>query len=566
MGEEKMRSWIVRIVAAAAAAWPLAAMAQSADMVLVNGKIITVDDQFTIAQALAIRGERIIAVGSNEAVRELAGDGAKVVDLKGRTVMPGLIDNHAHFMRSAEYWDREVRLDGIASRSQALDMIRQKAASSRPGEWVLVLGGWYEGQFDDTRPFAKAELDAAAPNNPVVLQVSYERIYANTLGLKALKVGADTPDPPRGKIDKDSSGQPTGVFHGGGAVGMTLARLGHVEPARLAANVPLLMHDLNAVGLTAWHDMGGRMFGERHIEAFRTAWKNRQMTLRVFYTFWQDPMTPEQVDKALANIPNMKPFQGDDWFDVTSYGETLYFKVHDSAMSKGAPPSAEDMALWRKMAESLADHHLHLVVHSHLRFSTDAFLTQLEEMSKERPIKALHWTLTHADQITEHDIDRLKRLGMNVQMHSSHTVENAMIREAQGERAADMPPMRMVQNSGLAWGLGTDATAVAPSNPFYTLWWAVTGKMLGGKVVLKQTVTREQALIAHTRSNAPFLFEEANIGSLAPGKYADLLVIDRDYLTVPADEIKDIHPLITMVGGKIVYRADNTVVSDADAK
>jgi predicted amidohydrolase YtcJ len=118
-----------------------------------------------------------------------------------------------------------------------------------------------------------------------------------------------------------------------------------------------------------------------------------------------------------------------------------------------------------------------------------------------------------------------------------------------------MPPLGMVQASGLPWGLGSDATAVTPYNPFATIGWAVTGKMVGGREVLKDTITREQALIAYTRSNAPFLFQEANLGSLAAGKYADLLVLDRDYLKVPADELKDIKPLLTMVGGKIVYEA-----------
>src|SRR4029079_327760 len=124
-------------------------------------------------------------------------------------------------------------------------------------------------------------------------------------------------------------------------------------------------------------------------------------------------------------------------------------------------------------------------------------------------------------------------------------------------RTSALTTRRIIQESGIPWGLGSDATAVTPSNPFYTLWWAVTGKMIGGKQVLKQPITREEALIAHTRSNAPFLFQEANLGSLTPGKYADLLVLDRDYLTIPSDEIKDIKPVLTMVGGKIVYGSAN---------
>jgi len=144
---------------------------------------------------------------------------------------------------------------------------------------------------------------------------------------------------------------------------------------------------------------------------------------------------------------------------------------------------------------------------------------------------------------------------MYVQLQSRPTIQGLLMMKIHGDRTFAMPPMRMVQDSGIPWGLGSDATAVTPSNPFYTLWFAVTGKMLGGAVVNRQTLTREEALIAHTRSNAYFMFQEANLGSLQAGKYADLLVLDRDYLTVPVDRILDIAPSMTMVGGKIVYEA-----------
>src|SRR5438270_3890790 len=163
------------IIAAAAVA-----KAQTADTILVNGKIITVDDRFTIAEALAVRGERIIAVGSNADIEKLKAPSTRVVDLNRRTVIPGLIDNHAHFMRAAEYWHQEVRLDGVTSRKQALEMIAAKAKASAPGEWVLVLGGWSIDQFADERKgFTREELDAVAPNNPVALQLIYFRIYTN---------------------------------------------------------------------------------------------------------------------------------------------------------------------------------------------------------------------------------------------------------------------------------------------------------------------------------------------------------------------------------------------------
>jgi predicted amidohydrolase YtcJ len=183
----------------------------------------------------------------------------------------------------------------------------------------------------------------------------------------------------------------------------------------------------------------------------------------------------------------------------------------------------------------------------------DAFLDVYESINKTHPIKGLRWAFSHLDQVTEAQLERMKRLGMSAQLHSRPLIQGALMHKVHGDKAWDMPPFRRVQDSGIHWGLGSDATAVTTSNPFYTLSFAVTGRMVGGQHVNRQTVSREEALIAHTRANAFFLFQEGNLGALAPGKFADLLVLDRDYLTVPAEEIKDIKPLLTMVGGKRVY-------------
>ncbi|WP_170149457.1 amidohydrolase [Rhodoplanes roseus] len=538
------------------AAAQTAAPGRTADIVLVNGKIVTVDDRFTVAPALAIAGERILKVGSVAEIEALKTPQTRVVDLGGKTVIPGLIDNHAHYMRAAEYWDREVRLDGVTSRKEALAMIAAKAKASKPGELVLSLGGWSEEQFtDQPGGFTRAELDEAAPNNPVVLQVIYFRIYANSAALKALGVTGETPDPRNGKIEKDAGGQPTGVLNGGGAVAWTLARLGEVTKERSVENARALMADLNRMGLTAYQEMGGRAFNAGHIEAFRTVWERKQMTVRTFYNLWQEPTSPADVDKAVGVIATLKPFQGDDWLDQTGYGETVYFPLHDNLLNRGASPTPENMAQWRRIAQAVADRGMHLNVHAQLRGTIEAFLTEIEVINGVKPIKGLRWTMSHGDQLEPQDIARMKRLGMYVQLHSRPTVQGALMLGVHGDRTYAMPPLRLVQDSGLPWGLGSDATAVTPVNPFYTLHWAVKGEMVGGRKVLKETITREEALIAHTRSNAAFLFQDGNLGSLASGKYADLVVLDRDYLTVPEKEIKDIRPVMTMVGGTVVHEA-----------
>jgi hypothetical protein len=279
------------------------------------------------------------------------------------------------------------------------------------------------------------------------------------------------------------------------------------------------------------------------------------MTVRSFYNYYEEPRSAADVEDLLSRMPGIKPFQGDDWFDLTGYGETLYFPLHDALLAKVANPSAEALQLWQRLGLGLAKNGIHLNVHAQLRGSIEGFLTAMEAINKEKPIRGLRWTFSHLDQAQPQDLERMKRLDVYAQIHSRPTIQGGLMFKVHGDLTYDMPPLRMIQDSGIPWGLGSDATAVTPSNPFYTLWWAVTGKMIGGKQVLKQTISREEALIAHTRSNAPFLFQEGNLGSLAPGKYADLLVLDRDYLTVPEDEIKDIKPILTMVGGKVVYDA-----------
>jgi predicted amidohydrolase YtcJ len=552
--ERPMSRSITRpIIATLMALWPVLAPAQTADMVLVNGKIVTVDDRFTIAEALAVSGQRIVAVGSAAEIEKLKGPQTRVVDLGGKTVIPGLIDNHAHWIRAAEH--NELRFDGITSRRQALHMLAERARAAAPGEWIVVLGGWSEEQFnDEPRGFPRDELDRVAPNNPVVLQAVYNHSYLNSAALKAAGIDASTPDPRGGTIEKEG-GQPTGVVRGTGGVAFVAAKIPLKDQEAWLANARRLVAYLNGLGLTAWSDAGGRGMSAKHYEPYRHLAERGELDIRVFWLTIRQPATPEQVDRVLAEIPQQKPFQGNDHFDQIGWGESIYGPVTTNTMRVGANTRPEDMAQFRRITQALAERGIHVNAHVEMEPAIDAFLDQYEAINRIHPIKGLRWAFSHLDQVTEAQLARMKRLGMSAQLHSRPLIQGALMHKVHGDKAWDMPPFRRVQDSGIHWGLGSDATAVTPSNPFYTLSLAVTGRMVGGQQVNRQTVTREEALIAHTRANAYFLFQESNLGSLARGKYADLLVLDRDYLTVPADEIKDIRPLMTMVGGKVVHDA-----------
>jgi len=535
---------------------PAAAAADAADVVLINGKVVTVDDRFTIAQAVAIKGARIVAVGSSANMQKLAGNSAKVIDLRGRTVIPGLIDNHAHFVRVAEKWHYEMRLDGITSRAQAIRMIEERVRAARPGEWIVALGGWSEEQFtDDARGFPLAELDQLAPNNPVALQAIYRHTYLNTAALKAAGVDEKTPDPTGGKIERDASGRLTGLVSGPGGVAFAAAKVPLAEKQQWLQNARDVVAYLNSVGMTTWMDAGGRGMSSAHYEPYRELADRGELNARIFWQTVRQPGTPQEVDTVLAEIPGMKPFQGTDYFDNVGYGESVYNPVNTQLLSPKANTNPQDIAQWGRITRALAQHGLYVNAHVEMESAIDAFLTLYESINREKPIKGLRWAFSHIDQVTPTQIERMKRLGMSAQIHTRPLIQGVLMHRFHGERAWSMPPMRLVQDSGISWGLGSDATAVTTSNPFYNLWFAVTGKAVGGQTVNRQTITREEALIAHTRNNAHIVFQESNLGSIQPGKYADLLVLDRDYLTVPADQIKDIKPVLTMVGGKIVYEA-----------
>jgi hypothetical protein len=528
------------------------------DFILANGKIVTVDEKFTIAQSVAVSRDRILAVGTNADIAKLAGPNTRRIDLAGRTVVPGLIDNHMHLLRAGTTWQLELRWEGVNSRKQAIEMLRARAAAVGPGAWVFNIGGWATAQFaDDKKPFTREELDAIAPDNPVALQESYYQVFLNSRALEAFGIQPNAPDPPdfvKGSILRDASGKPTGVIRGDIAATRPIAaKLPKVAPEQLEAGSQALVKDMNRAGLTSFGVAG---CNADVLEIFER-WKAQdRLNVRVFCIGGASAATPEQVDRSIKQIAQMKLFQGDEYIDHVVFGESVYTPLHDRMFAVKSDPRPEQLELWRRMAMEIARAGLPLHVHAELRDTIDAFLDQIEAVNKEVPIRNLRWALAHVNQINASQIERMKKLGMYAAVHPWAVINGAIMHEGFGDGAYDMPPLATIQSSGIAWGLGSDGTAANQVLPFTTLYFAVTGKMAGGTKVLRQPVSREDALIAHTRKNAYFVFQENNLGSIQPGKLADLVALDRDYLTIPADQIKDIQPVMTMVGGRIVYEAE----------
>ena len=544
-------------VAALLLAGMVLAQQPAPDLILSNGKIITVDERFSIAQAVAMQGEKIVAVGTNQEISRLAGPNTRTVDLRGRAVIPGLIDNHMHLLRAAATWTKELRFDGVESRKRAVEILRARVKAAGPGEWVYNIGGWTHQQFaDDPRPFTREELDEIAPDNPVSLQESYYQVFLNSTALTELGIEAGKPDPAgfvKNSILRDGAGKPLGVIRGDiAATRPVAAKLPKVAGVELEASARSMVEQMNRAGLTS---VGVPGCDAAALEIFRKWKAEGRLDIRIFCIEGAGAATPEQAERSIRQISEMKPvlFQGDSYIDTVSFGETVYSPLHDPMFAVKSSPQPDQLMQWRRMAAAIAKAGLPLHVHAELHDTIDAFLDQIESVNKEYPIKNLRWVFAHVNQINAEQLERMQKLGMYAAVHPWAVINGGIMHEEFGDGAYDMPPFRTIQNSGVVWGLGTDGTAANQVLPFTTLRFAVTGKMAGGTKVNKQTISREDALIAHTRRNAFFVFQEDRLGSIQPGKLADLVVLDRDYLTIPEDQISSIKPVMTVVGGRIVY-------------
>jgi predicted amidohydrolase YtcJ len=527
----------------------LPAQQAAPDVILSNGKIITVDERFSLAQAVAIRGDRIVAVGTDAEVAKLATPATRRIDLRGRAVVPGLIDNHMHLTRYGTTWQWEVRWDGIGSRAAALEKLRARTKTVAPGEWIYNLGGWAIEQFaDDPRPFTREELDKIAPNNPVLLQASYYEVYLNSLALTQL--GIDDKSPSNPWVVRDSAGRPTGRITEAGFRGL-VAKLPEASPAAVEKSTLGMIADLNRSGLTSFGVAGC----DADLIALYKRWASEdKLNVRTYCINGVGVGTaPEQVERALPRIAELKLFQGNNYVDDIYYGESVYGPLHDPMFIKSSDPKPEQLLLWRKIATEIAKNRLPLHVHANLKNTIDGFLDQIEAINKEYPVKNLRWVLAHANQLDANQLARMRELGLYAAVHPWAVINGGINQRVFGDAALDMAPLDTIQKSGVMWGFGSDGSRANQILPFTTLGWAVTGKMVGGAKVLRQPISREDALIAHTRRNAFLVFQENNLGSIQAGRLADLVVLDRDYLTIPADQIKDIQPVMTMVGGRIVY-------------
>ena len=565
---------------------PTGSVLRSADLILKSGNIITVDASFTIAQAIAIAGDRIVAVGSEAAVVAHGAPGTRVVDLKGKTVVPGLIDGHAHM-------DREglkgvyPSLAGARSIRDIQDRIADLARKAKPGEWIVTMPIGEPPYYWDVPDIlaekrwpTRQELDAAAPNNPVFIRSIWGFwrhtmplvSCANSEALRRAGITRDTIAPVDTlTIEKDANGDPTGVFIE--AEMQPIAELtwfrqaGGFTRADRARAMPLSARAYHAYGTTSVFEEHGA--ANELLRAYKDARRDGTLTMRTALAFspnWQAaagaPVGP--FIEAWAGWLG-EPALGDDWLKVTG----LFVNTDRSAANdlRATPAPYTGWAGFNYATGLPRDQVRQVLRHCaandiravSLAGTSPDMLDLYAEVDREIPLKGRRWVLGHIATLSPHDIEKIARMGLVITTHTNSNVYKSGHLHQQRlppERHGEITPVRSLLDAGVNVGLVTDNV---PVSLFWPIWQVVAreSRVTKQKVAPEQAITRAEALRCATMNNAYLSFDEGKKGSLEPGRLADLAVLSADPLTVEEVAIRDISALMTMVGGNIVYEKPN---------
>ncbi len=535
----------------------------TAELILRNARITTLDRSNPVASAAAIRDGRFVAVGDEAEAMAQAGPQTRILDLKGRRVLPGLIDNHLHIIRGGLNFNMELRWDGIRSLADAMDMLRRQVAVTPPPQWVRVVGGFTEHQFAEKRLPTIEEINAVAPDTPVFLLHLYDRALLNGAALRAVGYTKETPNPPGGEITRDAAGNPTGLLlakPNAGILYATLAR-GPKLPLDYQLNSTRhFMRELNRLGVTGAIDAGGgfQNYPDDYAVIQKLADEN-QLTIRLAYNLFTQKAGQEKED--FLNWTKTSTYkQGDDYFRHNGAGEMLVFSAADFEDFRqprpDMPPQMEDdlEGVVRILAENRWPWRMHATYDETISRALDVF----EKVDRDIPLAGLNWFFDHAETISERSIDRVAALGGGVAVQHRMAFQGEDFVARYGMRAAEAtPPVARMLEKGIKTSAGTDATRVASYNPWVSLAWLITGRTLGGLRLTpeRNCLDRETALRMWTENVAWFSNEEGKKGRIAVGQLADLIVPDRDFFSCPEDEISYISAELTVVGGRIVYGA-----------
>jgi predicted amidohydrolase YtcJ len=530
------------------------ASAQTADTVLFNGKILTLDKDFSVQQALAIGHGQVLASGSTAAMKKLAGDKAKLIDLGGRTVIPGLTDGHIHGIRAALTFGTEINWIGVPTLKEALEKIRQAGKTQKPGSWIVVAGGWTEEQFAEKRRPTPREVAEAAPGNPVYIQHLYDWLLLTPKAMEALNIRDDADVTPGGKLERDGDNRPTGIVIGNGnTLGKIFDRLPKPALAEQVDGSQSFFREMNSFGITGIVDGGGVSMYPASYQAVFKLWQDKQLTLRVAYHLCAPKPGSELAD--LQNLTQLLPQGfGDSMLHFNGPGEILIWADWtDGDITPDGKAKLAELLRWA------ASKSYTIQLHWNPDRTVHDLFDVVEDIARDYPVRDLRWTVLHLYNASEDNLKRMKSLGLiwGVQ-DGPYFGGERLQREVGVEKARGLPPIATALKLGLTVAGGTDAHRVSSYNPFVSLQWYLDGTTIGGVKTRDdaEAPSRRQALEMYTRNTAFMANEDDRRGTLEVGKLADLAVLSADYLTAPVKEVGKIRSLLTMVGGKVVYAAE----------
>ncbi|MGJ4993977.1 amidohydrolase [Bradyrhizobium sp. HKCCYLS3077] len=533
------------------------------DLVLVNAKVLTLDEQSSVTEAIAVRDGKVLAVGSSASMRALAGARTQVLDVAGKTVVPGLIDTHAHF-KAAGLGDYVVVMGRAKTVADALEAIKAFVAKRKPGEWI-VGGAWHPpSQLAEKRYLTRQEIDSVAPDNPVYLRTVGHFSMANSMALQKAGIDKTTANPDGGSFERDAAGELTGLL-----LETAIDRVEKAVPPWTEEDeirqFTLAEGALNSFGITSVVEGATEA---RDISTLQKLAASGRATLRTGLMYRPEPPADLNAWNAIMSGNGVSSGFGDDW--VRFAGIKIFYDggmTLKTALMRDVYPDSHDNyhGIAQQTPERLAQlvsichrHGWRVGVHVVGDLGIDQVLDAFEAVDKERSIKDRRFVLIHASLIRPEQMERARKLGLRVDFQNVFMWDKAAtVERFLGRPTADraVPTKTLIETMGLDnLGAGSDFP-VNPINPFLNMYIMVTRKDPSGKVYgAAEAISREQALRLYTSAAARYTFDEARKGTIQPGRLADLTVLSADYMTVPDEQIKDIKADITLVGGRIVFQ------------
>lgn len=530
------------------------------ELIIVNALVTTLDRQNPSASAVAIRNGRFLAVGTEAEIRAAAPE-ARIIDAKGRRLIPGLIDSHTHVIRGGLNYNMELRWDGVPSLSEAMAMLKRQVDRTPAPQWVRVVGGFTEHQFAEKRLPTLQEINAVAPDTPVFILHLYDRALLNAAALRVVGYTKDTPNPPGGEIMRDAKGNPTGLLlaqPNATILYSTLAKGPKLDPDYQINSSRHFMRELNSLGVTSVIDAGGGF--QNYPDDYAIIEKlhaEGEMTVRVSYNLFTQKPKEELADFS-SWAKQVSPGQGDDVYRHNGAGEMLVYSAADfedfRVERPEMPPNMESdlEPVVRLLAENRWPWRLHATYDETIDRALDVF----EKVNRDIPLQGINWFFDHAETISDRNIDRIAALGGGIAVQHRMAFQGEYFVERYGARAAERtPPIRRIMESGVPVGAGTDATRVASYNPWVSLSWLVTSRTVGGLALYPQhnRLDRETALRLWTEANTWFSNEQGKKGQIKAGQLADLAVLSDDYLSIAESDIVHLRSVLTILGGKVVH-------------